>query len=102
MNKYPVTSANGNEYLVEMNHGSLGIFFVDVCVPYRGLFGRQKWEKVNGDYTNFTPSVHDYDYVRIAKLAVEKYEGSTAKAIRVKALKAEGKRKFEEWDGDCR
>jgi len=102
MNKYPVTSAKGNEYLVDMGYGTFGFLFVDVCVPYVGLFGREKFRKVNDSYDVFDASNYDYNYVRIAKRAVEKHEETLDKVQRIKSLKAEGERNFVEWDGDCR
>ena len=100
MKKFPVISENSNEYLARMEYRSFGFFFVDVCESYIGLFGKKRYRTLTTEM--YSESKHDYDYVKIAKLAVESYEERAAENTRREMLREHNVKKFEEWDGDCR
>jgi len=102
MKKFPIISENGNKYLIRMGYGAFGLLYVDVCEPYNGLFGKQKFRKVNNSYETYNADKLDYDYVQIAKDAVERYEESLAEDSRRAMLREYNANKFAEWDGDCR
>ena len=102
MKKFPVISENGNEYEVEMYRGTFGIFFVEVYVRKDFIFGIKIKRNVNGYNETYSEEKWNYDYVAIAKHAVQKYEESVAEFIRRKQIESKRLAEFIEWDGDCR
>lgn len=103
MKKFPVTSKEGNEYLIKITDDGYGFLkgkiYKKVKLPgvklhitvklnwmNNWLFGKESWE---------------FDYIKIAKRCVEKYEDSVTDKLRNKKLHKQNKDKFIDWDGKC-
>lgn len=112
MQKFPVTSKNGNEYLVVVEMGYIRYVgeILDVTL-YRsevkiGLFGRKKEVLIRLYSTHFDENEKEFNsYVEASKKCVELYEMSIEKKERKKREKEERKKRmhteFERWNGEC-
>jgi hypothetical protein len=105
LEKYPVMSANGNEYLVSVfqDHYAYKHVNAQVYIKRKGLFGREKFVCVSGgnmfDRSIYLETEWNYDYKAIALNEVKKYE-NTLESQRLHELnRKEGAKRFEDWDG---
>lgn len=105
LEKFPVVSENGNEYLVSVFQDTHWHKHVTarVYVKRKGLFGRDKFVCIQGG-NMFDRSVYDeekwnYDYIAVAMNEVRKYENRIAREIQHEINRKEGAKRFEEWNG---
>lgn len=108
MKKFPVISANGNEYRVDVRACRLFVDHYEVYVyeKYIGWFGRERFRFLNDRFMG-RPRSHNankfnFDLVAMAKHEVVLLENEWDEDEKREQLKVEAERKFEEWDGDCR
>ena len=98
LKKYPVVSEDENEYLVTISDSVMfGFIRSAVFVREKGWFGHCKFREVSGGV--YEAVEFDYDYVKIAKQAVKKYENRVKRELERERLKAQGIAKFDKWDG---
>ncbi|MEH6941622.1 hypothetical protein [Bacillus sp. JJ722] len=104
LEKFPVVSSNGNEYLVNVYEDEFGFTRSEVYVRTKGWFGREKFKHIFGGMFEggyYDLEKWDYDFVRIAKNTVYAYESKNAAKLLHEKRKAQGVAKFNEWDGEC-
>ena len=108
MKKFPVISESGNEYLVKLVESYIfeNYFAVYVYETYVGLFGRKRFRYVNeqlmGYPRSYDVSKFDFNLVAVAKHEIKRMEDEWEADKLSAQLRNDAKRKFEEWDGDCR
>jgi hypothetical protein len=98
LEKYPVISENGDEYLVSVFQ-SIAYKHVqaEIHVKRKGLFGRKKFERVN--WSLYEEPEWKYDYRAIAMNEVKKYENRIERQRQHEINQKQGAKRFEEWDG---
>ena len=100
MKKFPITSADGNEYLIKIKP----YVFVDnyKATLYKKvkLLGITFNKKLRYNYYN--GSEWDYDFIKMAKRQVCLYEESLIKNQYNKMKLKEGRSDFEKWDGNIK
>lgn len=106
LSKFPVTSKNGIEYLVEIKERVWDQYEVSVYLRKTGLFGIKYHKLVNptiiGSGGNWlTGSKYNYDFVEMAKSEIESFENEVQANIDRENLVSANAAKFNEWDGDC-
>lgn len=105
--KFPVTSKNGNEYLVKIYESYLfeTSYEVRVYEQYTGWFGRVKYRFINESFMNsaryYNIEEFDFDLVEMAKHEITRMEAEWEAYSQLQQKKQEAKQKFEEWNGDC-
>lgn len=108
LKKFPVTSANGNEYLVELKESYLyeSHYEVRVYEKYIGWFGRERYRFLNemilGSARSYDIRDYGFDFTKMAMREVSRMEDEwKAQALLEKKL-LDAKKQFEEWNGDCK
>ena len=100
MEKYPVISKNGNEYRVSFYE--LSTIGYTKCVVQ--VFRKRIW-KINLfkriDTYTFTPKKWEFDYIKMAKRAVDSYEENIEKQKNNDSIEQQNIEKFKQWNGVC-
>ena len=92
MKKFPVISENGNEYLVKIGRVR---YYYSVGVYRKGRY-------FNHYLSSKLYFINRNDFVEMAKETVRAYESEKLASEQQCALAELNRKKFEEWDGDCR
>lgn len=109
LEKFPVTSENGVEYLVIITRDKQYPMKVEVDLfekkGKRNIFGKEKNRSLNVDAMGYGSLYNekewDYDYIAMAINEVKKYEQRIMNQIITNAKKAVNELKFQEWDGNA-
>lgn len=98
LEKYPVISENGDEYLVSV-FPTIAYKHVnaEVYVKRKGLFGRKKFMLVN--WSIYEESEWNYDYRAIAMNEIKKYENRVERQNQHEINRKQGAKRFEQWNG---
>lgn len=109
MKKFPVTSANGNEYLAKVEHCDLMIGLVLKVTIYQKKkrkflwFEKEVFVELEYDYYH---GEDIYRYVEAVQKTVADYEEQTQKELESEVRNAKAHKdnlkQFEEWDGVCK
>ena len=107
MKKFPVTSTNGNVYLVKMIESFMfeSHYEVRVYEEYVGLFGRKKYrflnEEIFGGSRSYDIRKFNYNLVEVAKHEIQRMENEWEAEKQLKNKKLEAQKEFIQWDGKC-
>lgn len=103
LEKFPVVSSEGNEFLIAIKPCNIFVDVADVevfsIITKRGLFGRERKKlRSVGKYV-YDEISYEYDYVFMAKRSVEKVEERLRKEREDEIMRVSAIKRFESWDG---
>lgn len=107
MKKFPVTSEQGNEYLVEIRecYFSESGYEVRVYEQYTGWFGKQRFRFLNENFMGsaryYRIEEFDFNLAKMAKHEIARMEAKWEAVRQLRQKKLEAQQKFEDWNGDC-
>lgn len=108
LEKFPVTSHNGMEYLVTVQEDRNDVRYVDVRlyekIGKKNIFGKEKLRFLNRGFMGYgslyDEKKWDYDYIAMATNEVKDYEQRIMNQINANAKKIANELKFQKWDGN--
>lgn len=108
LEKFPVISSNGNEYLVKVKECFLFVAHYEIRVyeKYTGWFGRERYRLLNDDSMGFVRSYdarkYDFDLAKMAQYEVARMESEWEAQDLLEKNLLEAENKFKKWDGVCK
>ena len=107
LEKFPITSKSGTEYLVIISEDPFYNDSVEVALyeklNKKTIFGKEKIRALNREHGGFFPSYEEskwgYDYKAMAINEVKKFEESIKEKIEKNAKRLANELKFNDWDG---
>lgn len=107
MEKYPVTSSRGNEYLVKVKECSLFVdhYEVGIYKSYIGWFNRVRYEIVNETFMGYLPTYDikkfNMSIIEMVTYLVNKLESDKEEKLNKIKLLEKAEEEFKNWDGNC-